>query len=740
MQRIAVIQDGTELVRQTDADVAGCYQRCAALLSADGTVFVAQAYADDTVGNLLEHLDPQEHGCLVIASNALLSERVGHALARQAGRLHSYLASGGGLVVLHQLVDSLASLLPAGLCPGLANRHSARGAGQAQARDPDDPLLNYPAPVDLAGFRDGAGPAGPPSLFYKSLPVASVPEQLLPVIAYGDEILLARSYDHVPERVVIATMPLDWQNQVGLLANAIRFACLGRPRRLVWQERAGTRGMLLVRWLSMDGGASVRQPPAGDAEIGPAEQWLLRNVDLAVTPRGELDSICARPQVQRFLDSGGTLLADDQMPGAPATRIVALIGKYTERRLANRLYGELRAVGGWDSADYAFELRNIVLALCLLWSDPANRTPVAVTPGELARLKPQLRHRLTTPTDREDLSSSIAHAQSLAFLSGAEQLPAQLHAWMPDDPRQARFDVGLQIRAVTALATRQPDAGFLAAAAAALDQQDGLGSIAPVIRILDTVAVLDQAGLLAGDAPAVRDLARLACEQLDRQAGQTADGWLSTEATADVARGLVVLLDRLDDGQAELAERVAGILGSAMSVLRQSFGRYQPNRKGVAWLAGLTYAVVAAERRFPIGLQRLSTVDWPERSDDDQGAIGTGLPLLEHLAVENKGLRDREREFNAERLAARLGRATATLVVIAVIAGPLAYVFVLVGTASAGQLIGNTVLLTGLAGIVAVGLALLRRASLLARPAARVLDWITATIPPLAWLGGRRNT
>ena len=64
-------------------------------------------------------------------------------------------------------------------------------------------------------------------------------------------------------------------------------------------------------------------------------------------------------------------------------------------------------------------------------------------------------------------------------------------------------------------------------------------------------------------------------------------------------------------------------------------------------------------------------------------AIGTGLPLLEHLAVENKGLRDREREFNAERLAARLGRGTATLGVMAIITGPLAYALIVVGFAVA---------------------------------------------------------
>jgi hypothetical protein len=566
-----------------------------------------------------------------------------------------------------------------------------------------------------------------------------MPEKLLPVIAYNDEILLARTYDHVPERVVVATMPLDWQGQIELLANAIRFACLGRPRRLVWQEQAQMRGALLVRWLSMDGGASVRQPPDPDgAGIGPAEQWLLSNVDLAFAPRSELESICARPEVQRFLEAGGTLLADDPMPGTSANRIVALIGKYTERRLANRLYGELRAVSGWDTADYAFELRNIVLALCLLWSDPANHTKIAVAPDELGRLKAMLRSRLTSPTDREDLSSSIAHAQSMAFLCGPGPLANELYAWMSGDPRQSRFDVALQIRAVTALATRRPDTGFLAAAAEALGKQANVGSIAPVIRILDTIAVLDQAALLADDAVAVRELARLACGYLDVSADESADGWLSVEATADAARGLAVLLNRLDT-DAALATRLASTLGSAMSVLRQSFGRYQANRKGVAWLAGLTLAVVAAERQFPIGLQRLATLDWPERSDDNQGAIGTGLPLLEHLAVENKILRDHEREFNAERLAARLGRGTATLGVLAIITAPIVYALILVGFASAGQLAGNTVLLTALVGVIALGLALLRRLHLLARPAVRMLDWITDTIKPLAWLGSPRN-
>ena len=424
VQRIAVIQDGTEVVRQTDADVAECYERCCELLSADGSVFVPQTYADDTVGNLLEHLEPGEHDCLVIASNALLSERVEHALGRHKARLADYLARGGGIVVLHQLMDSLQDVLPGGLCPGLADRRSVRGSGEASAIDPADVLLNFPAQVMLDQFRDDPAMPGPPSLFYKAFTAASMPEKLQPVMAYKDEILLARSYDHVPERVVVTTMPLDWQCQIGLLANAIRFACLGRPRRLVWQEQTETRGALLVRWLSMDGGASVRQPPAPDsAELGPAEQLASEQCGpgFRAPRRAGVDLRPARRYSSSWMRAG-RCWPMTRCPAGHADRIVALIGKYTERRLANRLYGELRAVAAGTRADYAFELRNIVLALCLLWSDQANRTKIAIAPAELSRLKPLLRSRLTTPTDREDLSSSIAHAQSLAFLCGTEPL------------------------------------------------------------------------------------------------------------------------------------------------------------------------------------------------------------------------------------------------------------------------------------------------------------------------------
>ncbi len=72
---------------------------------------------------------------------------------------------------------------------------------------------------------------------------------------------------------------------------------------------------------------------------------------------------------------------------------------------------------------------------------------------------------------------------------------------MTADPRVARFDVGLQVRAVRALARREPDPAFISTALAAL-RAEGTIPVAPLVRVLDTLAVLDQAGLLAEEQEA----------------------------------------------------------------------------------------------------------------------------------------------------------------------------------------------------------------------------------------------
>jgi hypothetical protein len=738
MPRVAVVQDGTEFARQTDADITGYFERCCETLSADGPRFTSRTFTDEAVGSLLHSIDPQEYACLVIASNALSSGQIERAVLRRKADLRGYLVRGGGLVVLHQLCDSLEAVLPEDLCPMLVDRRAGRGTGRARAYDPTDLILNYPSTVDLQPFTDGGFGIGPPSLFYKSLR-PELPEGLKPILTYGDEVLITRTYDHADERVVVTTLPLDWQRALDLLANAIRYACAGQPRRLVWQEKAGAHGKLLTQWLTIDGAASVRLVPESGQEIPAPERWLLDNVDVVVVAPSRLESIRRRDEVRHFLSRGGTLVSADDSH-QPVSQITALVGAYTERVRASHLYGELRATGGWQAVDFAFELRNIATALAFLWDNTANRSAGAVNPAELDTLRSAVEERLRDARHREDLSSSLAHVQSLAFLSGGRTLDHDLVDWMLDDPRRKRFDVGLQIRAVRSLALREPDPTLASDAAAALEGDEGASSLAAVIRVLDAVATLDQAELFASPAAATCELTARFCDVLERARPEPGVGWLSVEATADATRGLVAILRHLPPDEVDLAARAADRVGAAVGVLRPASRHYERSRKGVAWLARVTHAVILADRYFPIGLERLASLDWPDQSPGEPSTGDHDGSLLERLASENKVLRERQRELEQDQLAARVGRSVATAGGAVLVAVPFSYVLIRVGFESIWALLGNvTVLLTMLLGIVAGVFTLLTRYRLLARPAMRLHQWIGETVPVLSALSKLRR-
>ena len=253
MPGIALIQDGTEVARQWIADVEAVFDQCRRSLSDCGVEkFALSVFADEDAAYLLDGLDSDEFACLVVASNALLSGQVESALARHRTNVQRYIAGGGGVVVLHQWRDSLDPLLPAKLLPTTPERDWSRAPTELRADDENDVLLHYPFPVDWGALKDveDAGPRGTPSLFFKVLDRGTLPSAMKAVLSDGgDEVVVARAGDHVRERVVVATAPLDWhavrpgQEQAtnALLANALHYAALGPPRRLVWRRAEGVR-------------------------------------------------------------------------------------------------------------------------------------------------------------------------------------------------------------------------------------------------------------------------------------------------------------------------------------------------------------------------------------------------------------------------------------------------------------------------------------------------------------------
>jgi hypothetical protein len=770
--KIALIQDGTEVTRQRFADVSGVFQQCCGRLGEERFVdFSIEQQTDDEVVPLLDGVDPEEWSCLVFASNALQSEAIAEALKKHRADVHRYLAEGGGLVVLYQARANLSLLLPRELRPTFGERLSERGVGQARAADADDILVRYPCrvpwetlrdydPEQLATVREEGFGSELQSLFHNIVTPTGLPSSFKKVLVTElQEVIVARTYEHVPARIVVATLPLDWQstrpNQSeatgNLLLNAIRFAALGVPKRLVWRERTGTRGELLLRWLSTDGGAAVR--PEQERGITEEDEWLLTVVDTFLLPGDRLRGVLEVDAVREFLGQGGTVIASETVENLAASRIEAHVGRFERRELTtgsgSGLYGELRAVSGWRTVRSAFDLRNIVSALAYLEREEGARRPKsAITIASLRRLRKEVRERLLEPRHQEDLGSSIAHAETLAHLMAPDPVDEDAVSWLEGEAQRRPFDVRLQIQAVLALGRSTRNPTFVADAAEALAQKNGSAgdaSIAPVVRVLGSLAVLHEAGLLEEDAKSAAKLARLACEALGSAPFVPGRGWLSVEATAELTRGLVALHGLVSRTNRRVAEELARQIALGATALRRAHRRYTRGDRGVSTLARLVHGLLVADKQLPIGLQRLTSLDWPG-ANVTRGALGGAghRSLLDYLAEQNERLEvqaaqltEQIDKLRLDRRPAALGRALVTSLVVAAVAIATWFVMGLIGWGSVFESLANfAVLLAAALTLLKGAFWLLDRLNLLSRPAAVARDWVDANLlGPVGSLG-----
>ena len=688
MPAIALVQDGAEVARQRYADVYVQFDRvCKELSSTRGLNFTLQVFTDDAVRFLLRGASPDEFSCIVFASNALLSNEVCEAVATHRQQFEEYLRAGGGLLLLHQFRPSLEDVLPADLCPRLVDRQPG-GRAQTYADAPNDITLRFPNSASLDALKDADYGSGLKHLYWKSLERGSLPHTLLPILsarhAGGPEVLMARSVSGIQERVVVSMLPLDWLGQVDLLANAIRYVSLGEPRRLLWLPNSlGPRTDFVLRWLYSDGASAVSTMADPNA-MSDADRWLFEHVDVCIVPFDEFEAVRHREEITAFIKRGGTLITADPDSELKATRVSAMIGPYGQRALSRKLYEELGATSTWTSFANAFHLRNIVSALAMFCRKQLDDSSIAIRPDEVAHLVQPIEHRLQQDEHRQDLSSSLALGETLCHLVPPPRGDASLFAWMDQPNPPDEQDVQLQIRALRSHWLCQQDMEFVPLAVSFLERRAQASaasaqSLAPVVRLLEATAMLDDARLLAGHQDAFERFANaLACE-LDKRPPDPEVGWNSIEATAGVTRGLVALIDHLQD--AEKQERLAAHVAGASTVLRQAMRRFDKHDASNAWLAQLARLVEAlslVDERFPVGLQRLASLKWPAEGSVNAVTSMAEDSLMAALAGQIKVLRVKERELQQQRLAAVVGRTVATLggtLVVAVVFGLLLWAY-----------------------------------------------------------------
>ena len=676
MRRIAIIQDGNEIARQQHADVQSTFiEACQILQQVSGpTEF--DFFHDYSTNYFLDGLTVNEYSCVVLASNALLSNDVLKAIRDHEEHLHRYLEQDGGLVVLHQIADHITSCLPKNI---ECNTISKDGFSIPNITNHDDIILNYPSHIDVDHiFDDGRHEH---SLFWKSIEKSSVEGFFSSVIDLHrqdgnfNESILIRTHRNTKYRIVICCIPVDWRGQKDLLANIIHYAANGHPKRLIYRLPERSSNQAVEYWLQGERTSAfvdlIWRSSKEEYEPQCPEQrhaWLLQTVDLCVLPNRELfDRVITNEQYIHFVDGGGCLLVCSTSDRPFGTEVRAIVGNFVEGGYARFLYSELRATSeNWRTVESAFELRNVVCALDYLEKKSQKSGYLLIETSTLGNLMPDLLEKLNNPNDRKDFGSSMALALVGLLISDEENkdtLAAQCR-WIQERYNTVNFDVKFQIKSLFSMIEDSDENTFCDIIEYLSFEDNRNISPGELARIMDSIANLENIAGIRCTRDEALSLAGFVLDYMNDQYLDDSPPWLSVEATCDICRGMISLKKILQDQPSFYDQALSQYIVEAASFLRRVRLRVdRENRTGLASLARITQTLVMAESVTPLGVERFVSLDWPEEAKDAamEGQV-RDTNFVERLSRENERLRRIEKSFQTDQYAIILGKITGSAV------------------------------------------------------------------------------
>lgn len=697
--RIALLVDGLESTRQYHADDGRSVVDACARLTAAGKPVTVDVVRDAGCGPLLATLSRSRYDAVVFASNALRHPdgRVGAAVREHAAEVSAFLRRGKGLVLLHQFTTADLHLeTPDGTLLGFDRRGAA--PARPRAAEAASPIVRYPFDVDLEAELSSSGQLGDLGSWL-AIPPSALTGLLSVIESVDGEPLLAVSAEHVPWRVVVSAMPLDWHEAVGLLANCIEYACAGTPEVVVWPSSDDTP---LAATLGHLRNAHRVRPD------DPAESWLRARPTLHVVSTGDTT------HPDRFIEAtrdGGLVLATQPVDAAGTVRFT---GRASPRQhvLARDFFAADPAAALRGPALDPFPTRNIVVAARYYCRTARSARTEQWDPRgdrELHALLPSLFY------DGMTISSALAVVQILCAVDARDNLTtdaiARVRALSPGDTLSEALLLGCETAASGA---------DVRVFAERLDRLDPSTLSAPdILRLLDWVGFLVLVLDVEEAAPALHGAAQRLVSSL-RQVTADDDVWLSHEGTATVALATAAVGRDASDLRT-IARSVAS--------LRTEYQEVLATESNLSAAARYGQALAAMESVAPLVLDTL--VAAAALDHVPQGGSGEDHRHAAALAARNRALRTAVESERARR--ARLGP---VIVIGTVVSWGLALGVVLGGAGAilfvwrwpdVAQIVTAPAVLAWL--FLVVGIArLLERMAVLPRPLGRLATRLSSEV------------
>jgi hypothetical protein len=597
--RIALIQSADDLSRYPYADTLAFVESCCRGEGEEQPLLLhlrpvtVEAVNEEGLQRLFAALDPLTWRALIFATNALNSDFIWAVLERHEETLLRYLEGGGGVVFFqgnYRTPPRLSRRL--GYTAGRRLSLESREYAGATARGTDDVLLAYPDQLDFSELAESSEKlmrvdqgSSWGRLFWEVVELKSN-SAMIPVIqASSGEILVARTGDTAGMRVVTSKILADWHRRRTLFRNLLSFALTGAPTALV----LGDENEAVAQSLAVSEHI-VRVPADQRLEVN---SWLGRHVQLALTPMRPASGAYAFDASSfeaGVIGRGGSVLAAQPDRELRACRVNAIVGSRESRKITEQLLDRLAANPGWGEEGFSegsvYRLRNILVAMAYLRGNYDETIVPQLSEAKERRLVERLRKVLSQPG--EPLVTTMAAAESLEVLGRVEQRRRSL-ANGEDRAEAAGVDILLlwwslmpekapnQKRLINAIS----DAVITAKAA---------GNIASVARVCEAIAIMSRTKMLQNLPD--NHLSDVLIDALGDPPSRV--GWLSTETTATIIRGLVAVAPT-----GSISANYARVISEGAASLRHELYVADVPPYAVGWYSRITEALVAVDSVLP---------------------------------------------------------------------------------------------------------------------------------------------
>ncbi|MGE0088544.1 MAG: hypothetical protein AB7S50_03610 [Bacteroidales bacterium] len=226
MYRIALVQNESEMMRYGWADIKPSLER---------TNYIIDTYTSENITSLSSKLKDDKYDAIFIAMNACKNIIINAFLTEEKDKsISKFLSQNKGLYIGYQARMDSIDFLPKQYAISFKNRHENSNEGNLQFHSHNNTsVLNYPHIISSTEIKNQCNSNDRvEGIYWSSINLdKSEKYDILISDSQNSEIrpLLITSRLDLPSRIIISTLPIEWQGHNNLFNNITNYITEGKP-------------------------------------------------------------------------------------------------------------------------------------------------------------------------------------------------------------------------------------------------------------------------------------------------------------------------------------------------------------------------------------------------------------------------------------------------------------------------------------------------------------------------------